>query len=92
MSKKLWAVSVELEMDICVLAETEEEARDLARDSAREEMRNQCADWWVNKPREVTEEKGLPEDWNGSAPYGGDGNTTTTEFLAALKETPKETP
>lgn len=72
---KLWMVNVSLDFTMAVVAETAEEAEDIAADNWRDEPAadeiDVCAD-------ECTK---LPRGFEGSIPWGGDGDATCETYL-----------
>ena len=74
---KLYEVTVEREVVICVLAENQREAERLAENSADEEAENQAADNIAMRTKVIESPDKIPDEWRGAIPYGGDGNTPT---------------
>jgi hypothetical protein len=73
---KLWAVTIE--RTIMVVADDETQAEQLANENEREESMN---DPDFVSVRQVLSPARIPEAWQGSLPYGGDGRTNCLDLL-----------
>lgn len=73
---KLWAVTIE--RTIMVMANDETQAEQLAHENEREETMN---DPDFVSATEVLSPARIPEAWQSSLPYGGDGRTNCLDLL-----------
>jgi hypothetical protein len=86
--KTLFTVTCTLEFEMAVMAETEQEARRVARENLREESENYSVQDW-----DLSEKLGNHIDTHGQGyiPYGGDGDETVEQITKRLGlETPRE--
>ena len=86
----LYRVEVELVFDLLCVAESQEEARQIAKDNFQDEIRDNTTDsdysFWT--PFRITKHQEIPSEWNDGTPYG------ETELSAAewLDQNPPEPP
>ena len=73
--KKLYKVDVELSYEMAVLAESPEEARQIAEENYEEELRNVAYPGYEFSPRLMTS----PKEFEGTLPYGADDDKKTVD-------------
>ncbi len=67
---KLFQVSVEIEFEMLVVAESADEAKDIADDEWEAELDNKSSPDWTRVCGEITKDSDIPKDWRGCRPYG----------------------
>lgn len=73
----LWTVRMEVEITVCVVAETKAEAETIARREGIEELRDACADSCHCRVATLASVREIPEDWADAAPLGANGDRRT---------------
>jgi hypothetical protein len=73
--KKMYKVDVELSYEMAVLAENEEEARQIAEENYEEELSNVSYPGYTFYPRLMKN----PKEFEGTLPYGTDDDKKTVE-------------
>lgn len=90
MSKKR-LFHVEYDFDMVVLAENEEEAREIAKEDCDEAFAD-CRYELYPVVSEIRDMRSLPSFWSNSAPWGSDGDTTCEKIMFAVEEAERKRP